>query len=262
MISICDKPTSDDKIKLPPSINLYINRFREIRCDGSKKIPKEISNKYSNKRGNNVIGETLEYYLGIKRNSRSNSDVPGMEIKTSNLDTSTPITLFTKEPLPRSSISELSKQFVKINNKKNQLFCEVGTNRGNYGFLLQVIDNSVIIKVPEKYKIQVSNEDKFNNPYWNIDDLKKAFTTKYEKYLFYVKGKITENMVTYGKATLRLGPPPEKFLSLLKDNIIFVNLRVKNSHESGNGFKPSNYGTAFRIKPNDLCEYFPLVKVI
>ena len=92
-------------------------------------------------------------------------------------------------------------------------------------------------------------------PYWEKQELEKAFNRKYPRNLLYVKadykGKRKEEEFHFNEAWLMHGFDSDNFIKLFKDGKILVDIRI-GQYPDG---RPHDHGTAFRVLPDnlDLC---------
>jgi len=202
--------------------------------------------------GTTGIGKTLEDLLGIAENNIPGPNAAMIELKSARKNASSMLTLFTKSPLPRKANSVLLQRFgykSTRGNKRKELHTTVNATKynqlkGKHGFMIDVKEDRINL-------ITAQNEIV---GYWDREKLKRAFERKLSK-LLYVKaearGKGSEEEFWFNEAWLLNGFNFDNFLKLLKQKVIFVDIRIG---QRPNG-KPHDHGTGFRVFPDklDLC---------
>ncbi len=202
--------------------------------------------------GNTGIGKTLEDLLGIKENNVPGPNAAMIELKSARKNTPSMLTLFTKSPLPMSANSTLLQRFgyeSSRGNERKELHTTVNAVKfnqlkGNPGFKINVEDDKLNLVTPQNEIVG----------YWDKDTLQKRFEAKLPK-LLYVKaetrGSGANEEFWFNEAWLLSGFNFDSFLTLLREEIIFVDIRI-GQYADG---RPHDHGTAFRVRPDklDLC---------
>lgn len=225
------------------------------------------------RRGNHGgIGNTLEDLLDIKENNLPIPNAAEWELKTRRTDTSSLTTLFHTEPSPRGirfipqvflpfygwPHEEAGKKYPKGEMSFRQTIH--GDTRSDRGFgvvidrkwrkvLISFDAGSVDIrhkKWLESVKKRVGLNELHPQPYWGFDDLEHQAGIKLLN-AFYVqadvKRKKGKEYYHYVKAMMLQQFNFEKFLNLLEDGKIFVDIDARTGH---------NHGTKFRMRQGYL----------
>lgn len=202
--------------------------------------------------GNTGIGKTLEDLLGIDENNIPGPNAKTIELKSARKNATSMLTLFTKSPLPKKANSILLDRFgyyVSTQSKKKRLETTVNAIdfnnlRGKKGFKITI----------EKDKLNIVTSNYEVVGYWDKDTLRKAFEKKLPK-LLYVKaearGKRADEEFWFNEAWLLSGFNFNNFVRLLKDGVVFVDIRI-GQYSDG---RTHDHGTGFRVRPIklDLC---------
>jgi len=202
--------------------------------------------------GNTGIGKTLEDLLGIKENNIPGPNAAMIELKSARKNAKSMLTLFTKSPLPPKANSVLLERFgyeSARGNRRKELHTTVNAKefnilKGNPGFKIDI----------QKDRINLITADNEIVGYWDRKTLRNSFERKLPK-LLYVKaemrGKGSDEEFWFNEAWLLSGFDFGKFVRLLKEGIILVDVRI-GQYPDG---RPHDHGTGFRILPDklDLC---------
>lgn len=224
-------------------MTLY-NLFMEIPEIDIKKELKEISSKgfiKALRKSDTGIGFTLETEMGIKENNLKNEDFTyngeKVELKTQRKETTSNITLFTKEPIKG-----------EINDKK--LIDRYGYKNGHGRRALKITlttknytPQGLKLEVDEKgKKIFVTHKSDGRLWYWAISDIK--FKLSNLLLVFADRQKKGDNeYFHYNEAYYFTAFDDNAFFKLIRSGRIVVDLRM---HIRPNG-TVRNHGTAFRI---------------
>jgi hypothetical protein len=203
--------------------------------------------------GNTGIGKTLEDLLGIEENNIPGPNAAMIELKSARKNVSSMLTLFTKSPLPRGANSILLEKFgyqFEQGSQRKQLHTTVNAVKYNQ------------LKEKPGLKIEIQ-EDRINLVsfegevlgYWDRETLQRYFERKMRK-LLYVKAEVEGSGVDenfwFNEAWLLSGFDFDNFVSLLKEGIVFVDIRI-GQYPNG---RTHDHGTAFRIFPDKLDACF------
>lgn len=227
-----------------------MNTYSEI----IKKLKKIKKTGYIKTRrsGNTGIGKTLEDLLGIDENNIPGPNATMLELKSARKNVSSMLTLFTKSPLPRGANSVLLQRFgynsARGDNRK-ELHTTVNAKdynqlKGKHGFKIDIKKDRINLITPRDETLG----------YWDKETLKKCFEKKLPK-LLYVKAKTrgrgSNEEFWFNEAWLLSGFSFENFLNLLRDRVVFVDIRI-GQYSDG---RTHDHGTAFRVSPGklDLC---------
>ncbi|PIS35220.1 MAG: glycosyl hydrolase [Parcubacteria group bacterium CG08_land_8_20_14_0_20_38_56] len=201
--------------------------------------------------GNTGIGKTLEDLLGIKENNIPGPNATAIELKSARRNVSSMLTLFTKSPLPKKANSVLLQKYgyPSVKNKRKELHTTV--NAKDFNRLQGKPAFKIAIKNKRVNLITSKNEIL---GYWDKETLKKSFERKLPKLLYVkaeAKGKGTNEEFLFNEAWLLSGFSFDNFLKLLKQGVIFVDIRI-GQYLNG---RVHDHGTAFRVPPDklDLC---------
>lgn len=202
--------------------------------------------------GNTGIGKTLEDLLGITENNIPGPNAEIIELKSARKNVSSMLTLFTKSPLPPNANSILLEKYGYASTKKQGTkrlettvnAIDFNTIKGRPGFKISIKGDRVNL-------ITTSNEIV---AYWDKETLKNSFERKLPK-LLYVKaearGEDSDEEFWFNEAWLLSGFNFNNFVQLLKDGVIFVDIRI-GQYSDG---RPHDHGTGFSVFPDklDLC---------
>ena len=211
------------------------------------------------RRGPTGVGMTLESLVGIQENNISGPNGHQTELKSTRKTSMTPLTIFSKSPLPKGINQELCKKFGKSTNGKKQIYTTINAvtqNRvyGEPGLRLVVHKSKIII--------EHHTDDKMSNPYWDKKTLQETFERKYAKYLLYVhaerRGHGMKEEFHYTKAWLIHGFSFSRFVKLLKEGHIKVDIRIGIDSDG----KPHDHGTAFRIPESKFDRFFATRRIV
>jgi hypothetical protein len=202
--------------------------------------------------GNTGIGKTLEDLLGIKENNIPGPNATRIELKSARKNVSSMLTLFTKSPLPEKANSVLLQKYGYLStkgNRRKELHTTV--NAKTFNTLKDKPGFKIAIKNKRVNLITSKNEIL---GYWDKETLKRSFERKLPKLLYVkaeVKGKGSDEEFWFNEAWLLSGFNFDNFLKLLKQGIIFVDVRI-GQYPNG---RPHDHGTGFRVFPDklDLC---------
>ena len=202
--------------------------------------------------GTTGIGKTLEDLLGITENNIPGPNAAMIELKSARKNVSSMLTLFTKSPLPEKANSVLLQKFgyeSARGNGRKELHTTVNAIeynqlKGKPGFKIDIKGDRINL-------ITAQNEIV---GYWDQETLRTFFEKKLPK-LLYVKaearGRGSNEEFWFNEAWLLSGFNFESFINLLKEKVIFVDIRI-GQYPDG---RPHDHGTGFRVFPDklDLC---------
>lgn len=202
--------------------------------------------------GNTGIGKTLEDILGIAENNVPGPNAAMIELKSARKNVLSMLTLFTKSPLPPNANSALLERFgykSERGNDRKELHTtvnarEFNTLKGSSGFKIDI----------QQDRINLITVGKEIVGYWDKEILKNSFERKLPKLLYVkadTKGIGADEEFYFNEAWLLSGFGFENFISLLKEGVILVDIRI-GQYPDG---RPHDHGTGFRIFPAklDLC---------
>ncbi len=222
----------------------------------------------SNRKGNTGIGKTFEDCFGLEENNLPTADFKGIELKSQRELSSSYLTLFTKSPsLPRLANTKLrlkfgtpDKEHPDIEVLHTSIFSQnFNTHTSGYGFKLQVNKNE------EKIYILVKNletQEIINTQIcWTFGALKRKIEEKLNM-IAYISAETKiergNEYFYFNKATLLSGLTFEKFIFLLEQGKVMVDIRIGAYKTGKNKGKTHDHGTGFRINKEDLEEFFDI----
>lgn len=202
--------------------------------------------------GNTGIGKTLEDLLGITENNVPGPNAAMIELKSARKNVSSMLTLFTKSPLPLKANAVLLNRFgykSARGNERKELHTTVNAVKYNQlkakdGFKINI----------QKDRINLITVGKEVVGYWDKETLKNSFERKLPKLLYVkaeAKGKGSNEEFWFNEAWLLSGFDFGSFIRLLKEGVIFVDIRI-GQYPDG---RSHDHGTGFRVFPDklDLC---------
>lgn len=210
------------------------------------------------RKGDTGVGHTLEQRLGLTENNLSLPDLGEVELKSFRKNTSSMLTMFTKEPISdmgRSRDRYLLNTFgytTTESDRISNLYTTVSANAFNsQGFILRI----------ENDRINLYHENAELNIYWTYELLKTVFERKMPKLVVVLADSIGfdyNESFHYNEAYYLEGFSFEGFISNIKAGNIKVDLRMHMKYQS----IPRNHGTAFRIIKPALYDCFSIKKRI
>lgn len=225
------------------SYSIILRKLREIKEQGYIR---------THRSGNTGIGKTLEDLLGITENNIPGPNAEMLELKSARKNVSSMLTLFTKSPLPRRANSAMLQRFgyeSARGNQRKKLHTTVGairfnTLKGSPGFKIDFQDDRINL-------ITIQHEI---IGYWDKETLKISFERKFPKLLYVkaeAKDRASDEKFWFNEAWLLSGFDFDSFLSLLREGVILVDIRI-GQYPDG---RPHDHGTGFRVFPDklDLC---------
>ena len=235
-----------------PTFDEIVDRFKELTKQGFIK---------THRAGDNGIGKTLEDELGIPENNIQGPDGEATEVKGARKNSSSNLSLFTKNPLPRGINSKLRQAYGHPDATyapKLSLHCTVTTTKPNpEGFILIGKTDRIELAFTKK-QTKVPNLD---TPYWKQSTLEKAIKRKYADSLFYAKAKTrgsgTDEEFHFIEAYHLQGLSFKNFSKNLDQGILVAEPRMGfNGPNTKKPGSPHDHGTAFRINPSLLDKIF------
>lgn len=232
-----------------------------------------VSNKgwqKSNRSNNTGIGKTFEDLIGKEEDNDNAPDFKGIEIKTHRINSSSYTSLFTASPdgPGQSENTRLRETYGKIDEESglktlhSSIFANRMTSFFNiYYFQIEVNRNDRKIYL----LIFDSNKNLIEKiTYWEFDSLENKLQKKL-KNLAYVDGesKIVngEEYFKYEKIAFYKFKDFSKFLDLVEDGTIMLDIRIGVYQSGTNRGKTHDHGTGFRIKESDLDKLYDLYNI-
>lgn len=202
--------------------------------------------------GDTGIGKTLEDLLGIQENNIPLHDISDVaELKAYRKDTTSMLTLFTLEPLPKGGDRDrlLLDNFgysKRDNQRSKELHSTLLCKRyNNQGLKLSV----------EKDKIRVQGRGRRLNIYWDMENVEKKFHDKLPALVYVLADRKIINNKEYfhfNQAYLLTNFDFELFKKMVKKDEIVVDFRMYYRPDGS----VRNHGTGFRVKINKLYHAF------
>ena len=205
------------------------------------------------RKGDTGVGQTLEQTLGLTENNLALPDIGDeVELKAFRKNTTSMLTLFTKEPL--SNIGRGRDRYILENfgysstdtNKNLNLYTTVSSTAYNsQGFILHVEDS----------QLRLCHKSIPLDVYWPYELLKQVFEAKLPSLVVVLADSIGEDFnesFHYNEAYYLKGFSFNGFISAIKDGYIKIDLRM---HMRANN-TVRNHGTAFRIVKSHLYSCF------
>lgn len=204
------------------------------------------------RRGDTGVGHTLEQELGLTENNISLPDLSVGELKAARRNTTSMLTLFTKEPLSnygRKRDRYLLNEFAYDSEKEDrlkELYTTIDANNYNsQGFKLE-LGNGMIKLVHREVPLDI---------YWTEELLREVFEEKFPALVYVIadsKGVDSDESFHYTEAQLLTGFDFNGFMKAVEKCLIKVDLRM---HMKNSGV-PRNHGTAFRIIRSAISSCF------
>ena len=210
--------------------------------------------------GNTGIGKTLEDLLDIQENNYQEPDFGEYELKASRSNSNSMLTLFTKSPLPKGANTRLRLMYgyasSAYDNNEKVLHATLNarnfTNIANTGNALK---DDYVVHSPSDL-ILIESQQVNCDAYWNVNDLKQNFLSKYPNKLVYVKadsrGSGANEEFYYHSAYICDGFSYKGLMELIKEGKVFVDLRI-GQYPDG---RTHDHGTGFRIRECDQDALF------
>lgn len=234
---------------------------------------------YANRRAGNHggVGNTLEDLLEVEENNLSLPDLGSWEIKSQRHSTTSLLTLFHREPEPRSS-SIVARELLPRYGWKHQeagikygpeersfrqtIFGSRPTNRGFY-----IVINMELERVEVHFDAKLVDQDSHRDwltsvaeivglgdlsplPYWSFKQLENTLQQKLKNLLYFSATTTRIDGAEYYdyKTFLALADPTlNQFLDLLSSGKIAIDFDARTGH---------NHGTKFRIRRHFLTELY------
>lgn len=198
------------------------------------------------------VGNTLEYYLGIKENNIKLPDIGEIEIKAKRIDSSSMLTIASKSPLPKGINKTLFENYSYVADDGIQkLYTTIYGSRVNPQGFRVIFENNKLILV-NKNNIQA---------YWPTDLLLTDLKTKADKILLvYAETKGDKASVNekfhYIEAYFLSGLSMEKFKKSIDEGKLKFDIRIGADKTGSRIGIYHDHGTAIRISKQDYLELY------
>lgn len=240
-----------------------------------EEIIKEIKSKgflKTNRIGNTGIGKTFEDYCKIPENNHQSADFKGIEIKSQREFTGSHLTLFTKAPtfpryankILRLNYGSSDVEYPEIKVLHTSVFAnKFNTHISGYGFSIEVDhkNEKICLLVKNLNNNQIIAQD----TYWSFASIKRKIEDKLN-ILAYISAKTCiqddQECFHFDKAILLGGLSFNKFIYLLEQGKVMIDIRVGAYKTGIKAGKNHDHGTAFRISKSDLNLFFDTIKEI
>lgn len=229
-----------------------ISEIRRIIAGGSYEC------KY---RGHGRAGNLIEELLGLDGSNLDIADAGKYELKTS-LSSSTPITLFHKDPKPRgtkevrSAVKTLIEEFGWESDYHGQVVKSFrATVYGQWWNSSKTVCLDIIAN-PDKVQVMHGDTEK---AYWDSDSLISAAAAKLRNIMHVRAIEDVDGRISFTDAQLFETFGALKFLSALQDGIVAIDFDARTKPNS-NAIR--NHGTKFRIKERDIPRIFETITPI
>ena len=217
------------------------------------------------------VGDTLEFLLGIRRNSNRAPDYKGIEIKSSRLNSRTGrqdnrSTLFSKIPnweISRlKSARELLDNYGYISATTGRPSLQVTVKHTPNAQGLYLAFNEVDSKVENFYK---SGNVQETVVAWKLEELENSLREKH-KNTFWVKANSKEvrgsEHFHYVQVVATSSPLVSNFSQLIDLGSIQMDYTISEKVKPNGGVKVRDHGYLWKISPEDIGLLFPPPKVI
>ena len=220
----------------------FIREFTKIKEAGWVK---------THRTGPTGIGKTLEDLLGIPENNLGEPDFGEYELKSSRLNSSSMLTMFTKSPQPAKANTYLRLKYgyssSAYDNTEKVLHSTLTAARfvpiANTGKSLKIVCSND--------RISIASVDGIENVYWDKEALRKVFNKKYSNKFVYAKvqskGQGKDEEFLFASAFEVSGFDYDVLITLLEQGKIYVDLRI-GQYPDG---RTHDHGTGFRIRECD-----------
>jgi hypothetical protein len=212
-------------------------------------VPAVSNNFQSRKNDDGQFGRLLEESLGIKENNSQNADVScldgDVELKTHNADSTTNITLMSKEPKWNKSEGfnnwhDVVRTFPTSDEDGTiRCYTTIGNTPNNKGLSVYVDEDDKKVKIMDLNQRTVGS--------WSFDMLQNKLDKKCGDSVIVVL-RNTKNIVL--GADVYSGGDFDNMKEMLRDGRMVVEIRAKT------GATKHNHGTGFRLDNNYMPDLF------
>lgn len=216
--------------------------------------------------GNNAIGDTLEYLLGIPRNELEIPDYNSIEIKSKNLYSKEYITLFSCAPEGphvkeieriRNLYGYKCRDLPKCKVLNNSIFANCKTKIGlQYYFELKIDRENQKLLL---YVFDINGKLIEKDIYWTLDTIKEKLYRKLTILAFFKALKKKYNGVEYFKyykLELYSLKDFETFIDLMEKGLIRVSFKINVFKSGKRKGQIHDHGTGFQISEKKLLELY------
>lgn len=215
------------------------------------------------------VGNTLEDLLDVAENNLQIPDFGEWELKTQRADTGSLLTLFHTEPMPRAARIVPQILLLKYGWPHSEAGTTYPANERSFrqtinataysdrGFRVNVDNNSQTVfidfdfsRIDDRHaewrasvESRIGTGDVNPNPFWTFREIEEKLSSKINNLMYIRADRKTEGgeeFFKYNQMEAYVDPTLERFLSLIKDGIIYVDFDARTGH---------NHGTKFRMRP-------------
>lgn len=200
----------------------------------------------SKRKGPTGVGQTLEYYLGMKENNIALPDLGTVELKSHRIGSSSMITLFTfnRKAWKMNPLQAIKKYGTRDSNGRLGMYFTMAQTPNSMGLFLHIDKSYIDVR-------HISGEIIAE---WQLDVLAERFAKKIPGLVLVsvfneMRGEL--EWFKYDRAQLLTGTSPD----IIRSQIIAGNIRVDlRLHDKGKSAR--NHGTGFRAMEDKLTFLF------
>ena len=219
------------------------------------------------------VGNTLEDLLGIKENNIPLTDIGPVEIKSHRKGSTSLLTLFHYDPLPRIGGKSFVQTLVdnygwphkRLKNEKSFRLTLNGDRFVDRGFNVVVDRQRRVVCIHfdsaktdprhsnwlKSVETRVGLGEMQPAPYWTFSDLEERAGAKIGQKVLYVTADATmrgtDEYLQYRTALLLEDFDLNDFVNLIQKGTIYIDFDARTGH---------NHGTKFRIRPENLPKMY------
>lgn len=219
------------------TIEIFKKKFARVREKGW------IASK---RKGPTGVGQTLEYYLGMKENNIALPDLGTVELKAHRVGSSSMITLFTfnRKAWKINPLQAIRKYGTRDSNGRLGMYFTMARTPNSMGLFLHIDKSTIDVK-------HISGEIIAE---WQLDVLAERFAKKIPGLVLVsafseMRGDV--EWFKYDRAQLLTGTSPNIIRNQISAGNILVDLRL---HDKGTSAR--NHGTGFRATEDKLTLLF------
>ncbi|KKN07057.1 hypothetical protein LCGC14_1071040 [marine sediment metagenome] len=225
----------------------------------------------SHRSHNTGIGKTFEDLMEVEENNLSTADYKGcIELKSQRSKTSSMLSLFTKSPSSPPKANSILRQkygYPDTESGFNILHSTIKYSSFNqfknkWGFKLEIDEkNKRLVLLVKNLR---TNELEEFKPFWDFKDLNTKISTKCSLIAYITAESKELNQKEYfhfTKAILLSGLTLEKFIMLIRGDIILFDIRIGAYRSGKNKGKIHDHGSGFRVHRRDIPKVFNIEEI-
>jgi hypothetical protein len=200
----------------------------------------------SKRKGPTGVGQTLEYYLGMKENNIALPDLGTVELKAHRIGSSSMITLFTfnRKAWKMNPLKAIKKYGTRDSNGRLGMYFTMARTPNSVGLFLHIDRSTVSVR-------HISGEIIAE---WQLETLAERFGKKIPGLVLVsafseMRGDV--EWFKYDRARLLTGTSPNIIRNQISAGNILVDLRL---HDKGTSAR--NHGTGFRATEDKITSLF------